>query len=143
MAKVEITDSCWLWTASHLPKGYGQFTPSGKGSRVYAHRWSWEYFNGQSIPPGLDVCHTCDVPACVRPDHLFVGSRSDNMQDAIAKGRFVKSNSLKTHCRHGHPFDEGNTRMKGSERVCLTCHREQAKLRMRRLRAMRGRDTPV
>jgi len=84
--KAESEDSCWEWTGSRLPSGYGRFYPAWKVG-VYAHRISWEMANGREIPSGLEVLHACDNPSCVRPDHLSVGTRSDNMQDMLAKGR--------------------------------------------------------
>lgn len=79
-AKVRKTTGCWLWTASLYENGYGQFD----GKR--AHRVSWELAHGP-IPRGLKVLHRCDVKNCVRPSHLFLGTLSDNMQDALKKGR--------------------------------------------------------
>jgi hypothetical protein len=71
---------CWLWTAARSKSGYGSFA----GRR--AHRVAHEFALGP-IPPGLHVLHTCDVPACVRPDHLWLGTHADNMADKVAKGR--------------------------------------------------------
>lgn len=84
--KAEPEDGCWEWTGSRLPSGYGRFYPAWKVG-LYAHRVSWEMANGREIPYGLEVLHACDNPSCVRPDHLSVGTRSDNMQDMLAKGR--------------------------------------------------------
>lgn len=58
------------------------------GDKVYAHRYAYELVNGP-IPDGIDVCHRCDNRGCVRFDHLFAGTRSDNMRDASSKGRIV------------------------------------------------------
>ena len=81
-SKVNKTDSCWLWTGK---KGrYGQFRLNG--GIVGAHRVSWELANGP-IPNGLLVCHSCDVPLCVNPAHLFLGRQGDNMQDMMNKDR--------------------------------------------------------
>lgn len=84
-AKVNKTDGCWLWTASTVKFGYGQFGVS-KTIHKNTHRLSWEIHHGP-IPVGMSVCHSCDVPACVNPDHLFLGTQRDNVLDCIAKGR--------------------------------------------------------
>ncbi len=75
---------CWLWKLSCRPGGYGAF--SFHGQSVDAHRFAYSALVGP-IPRDLFVLHQCDVPACVNPDHLFVGTQSDNMQDAFKKGR--------------------------------------------------------
>jgi hypothetical protein len=85
----EPDDGCWLWTGCLNPRtGYGRIT-SAHTREVYTHRVAWELTNGP-IPAGYEVCHHCDVRACCRPDHLFLGSRLDNMQDAARKGRTVR-----------------------------------------------------
>lgn len=81
---VNKTEGCWLW-AGGQSKGYGQInTPEKK----YAHRFSWEIHNGP-IPAGMCVLHKCDVPFCVRPDHLFLGTDADNSRDRIQKRRGI------------------------------------------------------
>ena len=86
-AKVRRDPNCWEWTAStNGTPGweYGQFKFNGR--MVPAHRLSFEWSNGP-IPPGMFVCHRCDNPICVRPSHLFLGTRQDNMNDMKQKGR--------------------------------------------------------
>lgn len=93
-AKVNKTPTCWLWTAS-ATKGYGQFVSARPGyqSHHQSHRVSYEIAHG-SIPNGMSVLHRCDVPLCVNPDHLFLGTQSDNLADARAKGRLIPGRHL-------------------------------------------------
>lgn len=87
--KIEMDPNggCWLWSGCVALNGYGRFQQGGQ-SRL-AHRLSWEYHNGP-IPDGMCVCHKCDVPACVNPDHLFLGNHLENMRYKQAKGRGAK-----------------------------------------------------
>lgn len=81
-----VTESgCWLWDGA-TTKGYGNLGINGKTH--LAHRLSWQIHFGE-IPKGLLVCHKCDVPACVNPNHLFLGTVSDNAIDSVRKGRYV------------------------------------------------------
>lgn len=77
-------DGCWNWSAFKLPDGYGKI---GHLSGVLlAHRASWMIHRGK-IPYGMCVCHSCDNTSCVNPDHLWLGTQSDNIKDCVAKGR--------------------------------------------------------
>lgn len=82
-ARVEKGPDCWTWDYPG-PGGYGVFVTGRKSYR--AHRLSWEWAYG-AIPSGLYVCHRCDTPPCVRPDHLFLGTAKDNAADRDRKGR--------------------------------------------------------
>lgn len=88
--KVDISDptGCWNWTASVAGKGYGQIKVPKTRRQVYAHRLSYEFHFGP-IPAGLLVCHKCDNPRCVRPDHLFLGTSEDNLVDMAKKDRHL------------------------------------------------------
>jgi len=84
--KVNFTKSCWEWNASKDVKGYGMFRPVFGRSMEHAHRTSWKLVNG-NIPVDMMVLHICDNPACVRPDHLWLGNNQDNMTDMVSKNR--------------------------------------------------------
>lgn len=89
--KIKKTSTCWLWVAkARHTWGYGFF------DRMYAHRFSWKIHFGE-IPPGMFVCHKCDIPACVRPSHLFLGTNADNMRDKVLKNRHPVGIQIKNH----------------------------------------------
>ena len=83
-SRIQKTDGCWNWTGALNTHGYGHMRVNSRQTPM--HRLSWEKANGP-IPDGLSVLHKCDNRRCVRPDHLFLGTQADNMQDKIAKGR--------------------------------------------------------
>jgi hypothetical protein len=82
--KVQKTETCWLWTATKNSDGYGMLNADRKNQ--LAHRLSYEMAYGE-IDPGMCVMHLCDVRACVNPEHLWLGSITENNRDCQEKGR--------------------------------------------------------
>jgi hypothetical protein len=78
---------CWVWMGTTTVRGYGQI--EHKTKKLYAHRASYEAFVGE-IPQGMYVCHTCDNVSCVNPNHLFLGTQKQNLQDMAKKGRSTR-----------------------------------------------------
>lgn len=116
---------CWLWLGKHDVLGYGHVSVGA--TTTGAHRRAYELLRGP-IPAGLVLDHLCRVPACVNPDHLEPVTQRVNLLRAPTT--FQAINATKTHCIHGHPFDEANTyryqRRDGSwKRTCRTCARKR------------------
>lgn len=127
---------------------------------LVAHRAAL-VLSGVAVPDDAVVCHRCDVRACVRPSHLYVGTFSDNNRDTLArnpKARLRRPGSgeaigaglrahysanprsnheaQKTHCPQGHPYDEANTYwFHGTKRMCRACNRERQRERLARRKA--------
>lgn len=114
-------DDCWVWTAAtNRSGGYGRFRVGGRAGRmVSAHRFAYERLVGP-IPDGLTIDHLCRVPRCVNPKHLEPVTVREN---TLRGESFSARNARKTHCIHGHPFDEANTiHRKGGRRECRICN---------------------
>jgi len=95
--KVDKSGECWEWTAYKGKSGYGAFWLNNTDKR--AHRVSWVLHKGV-IPKGQLVLHKCDNPGCVNPDHLFLGTTQDNINDKVAKGRqYQPRGSEVANCR--------------------------------------------
>lgn len=121
---------CWLWTGSVDQNGYGRiggYDENGKYRPLIATRVSLA-IHGRPVPAGMDACHKCDTPACVNPDHLFIGTHKANGQDMVAKGRATQGGHLRNRsvCANGHQLSGENlgTRSDGQGRACRACKRE-------------------
>ncbi len=110
MAKVVVPfgdpDGCWWWTGAADPSGYGRLSTTHGAAPQRSNRAAWELAHGP-IPDGMDVCHSCDNPTCVRPSRLFLGTARDNIRDAVAKGRVGANPSSRANLRPGAPGVRG------------------------------------
>lgn len=136
-------DGCWEWSGSLQTRGnprrgggrrmgYGQFgvryaDKNKKKGTLLAHRLMWILIHGEA-DDSMVICHHCDNPKCVRPDHLYMASQSQNVRDSVGRGRHAMAN--RTHCPSGHEYSAENTlREKTSagyvERKCRQCHNDR------------------
>lgn len=130
-------NGCWIYHGQTLASGYVQIR---FGNRLWAgHRLMYAMAKAP-IPPGMFVCHTCDVRNCINPEHLWLGTPKQNSVDASQKGRVT--GQRKTHCLQGHPLSGDNLYAFGGRRHCRAC-RDQHQIayneRQKLERRQRGR----
>ncbi len=116
-------NGCWLWTGYVCKQTHRGYINLGNGTPVQTSRAMWMAVHGD-IPKNLQVCHECDVPRCINPAHLWLGTYHQNMRDMLRKGRHY--NTAKTTCKRGHPLEGDNLKLglnpKGKlVRRCHTC----------------------
>ncbi|WP_443055402.1 HNH endonuclease signature motif containing protein [Streptomyces sp. ISBFB 2968] len=128
---MEDETGCWLWTGVHVGTGYGQVDVNG--CKRPAHRVVYEFLIGD-IPEGLDLDHLCRVRLCVNPWHLDPVTRKIN----IIRGDAPRLQRAKTHCPHGHEYDEVNTIWYQGRRFCRECKLRRQREANRRKRREAG-----
>jgi hypothetical protein len=129
-----ITDEdCWKWKGAKSPYSYPAIWHNK--SSIQAYRVSW-ILNRGDIPPRMEICHKCDMPSCVNPSHLFVGTHRENLIDCAKKNRLNNCRLKRTHCPHGHKFTPENTYVclakntGRTHRRCRKCIKAQAAKRV-------------
>lgn len=117
----EPNSGCWLWAGYVSRYGYGLLHQTPK-KYFLAHRLAYEFFVGP-IPEGLQIDHKCRVRSCVNPAHL----EAVTLQENIRRGETGIHQRTRTHCPHGHPYDEANTyrRPSNGTRICRQCYRNK------------------
>jgi len=125
--KISLPDNCWEWEASKNKGGYGQFAVNKKPK--LAHRVAWELKHG-SIPNGLCVLHKCDNPPCVNVNHLFLGTRQDNLKDMRNKGRWVyaTNHDAQSNTKRWNKFDKGQKELGRKRRPYYLTDSEKVKV---------------
>lgn len=116
---------CWIWKTAEKRNDYGSFKYYQDRTAIGAHVASYLFHNGE-IPDGQIVRHICNNPPCVNPEHLILGSNSDNMKDMFKSDRNGWTSRKRTHCRRGHELDVVGVRVQHRkngkiDRSCRAC----------------------
>lgn len=120
---VSLSNGCRVWLGARNRKYYGQIRVGGKLEAC--HRTMFKMIKGE-IPKGIQICHTCDTPQCINPNHLWAGTNRENSHDMVAKGRSHGQN--KKSCPRGHPLSGSNLYMcPRGYRECKQCRRENVR----------------
>jgi len=129
LQKVVKTDACWFWVGSNNGVGYGEIRVKDK--KIYAHRWSYEYYRG-AIPDGYQVHHLCNNRSCVNPAHLEIVTPKEHARvDGRTGG--TRLDLRKEFCVNGHRYSENTYwRPDGKGRNCAQCVRDRAREYQRR-----------
>lgn len=137
IARIRIDDAtgCWLWTGPIRPSKWPQNRygmTSWKGRHFNTHRAMVVAVHGPQ-PRHICACHRCDVPLCINPAHLFLGTMGDNIRDSRSKNRHHEAQ--KEYCERGHPLSGDNLylhsqggKKRGIRRACKTCQRAHGRL---------------
>lgn len=116
--KINTETGCWEWLGLLHTTGYVRFRVGDK--KIYGHRYSYELKYGK-IPEDLICCHTCDNPICINPDHIFLGTKKDNIRDAMTKGRFP------TAVHPSHSWYQYGCKCDGCMKCMRDYHREHSR----------------
>ncbi len=125
--KIAGPNDCWEWQGKLDSTDYGQLPFTSWESRK-AHRYSYYLNINKDFDRSLDVCHYCDNPPCVNPNHLWLGTRKDNLMDMSKKKRSYQQK--KTHCPKGHEYTPENTYLYKTSRWCRECGRIRYKRKL-------------